>query len=119
MRIGPFWSDQRPYTAISFSTGAGPPLSCRNEGGYFNLFFDMANASATRWVDSSAMALSLGVSVITLLRYRKMTDERRFLIEGTHFRRMTPAPNSPWVWDVEKTQQAFAVASRAPKAARA
>lgn len=65
------------------------------------------------------MAASLGVSVVTLLRYRKMTDERQFLIEGTHFRRMSPAPRAPWVWDAEKTQKAFAVASRAPRAGRA
>lgn len=119
MVIRTFWGDQSLYSSVIFTTGAGPPLSCRNGGGYSNLFFDMANATATRWVDSSAMALSLGVSVITLLRYRKITDERRFLIEGTHFRRMTPAPNSPWVWDVEKTQRAFAVASRTPKRAKA
>lgn len=72
----------------------------------------MATSTATRWVDSSTMADSLGVSVITLLRYRKMQDERQFLIEGTHFRRMSPAPRAPWVWDLDKTQRAFAVASR-------
>ncbi len=72
----------------------------------------MANATATRWIDSNAMALSLGVSVITLLRYRKIADERRFLIEGTHFRRKTPACRAPWVWDMDKTQRAFAAASR-------
>jgi hypothetical protein len=79
----------------------------------------MATSTALRWVDTSTMADSLGISVVTLMRYRKLDDERQFLIEGTHFRRSSPAPRSPWVWDMEKTQRAFAVASRAPKPARA
>ncbi len=79
----------------------------------------MASSTALRWVDTSTMADSLGISVVTLMRYRKLEDERQFLIEGTHFRRSSPAPRSPWVWDAEKTQKAFAVASRAPRAAKA
>ncbi len=76
----------------------------------------MATSTALRWVDTNTMADSLGISVVTLMRYRKLEDERQFLIEGTHFRRSSPAPRSPWVWDAEKTQKAFAVASRAAKA---
>lgn len=59
----------------------------------------------TAWVSTQEMARELGVSVRTLTHYR---DKGGFLTEGRHYRRRTPASQSPWVWHSELTSKAWA-----------
>ena len=58
------------------------------------------------WVSTQEMAVFLGVSIRTLHYYRA---QGKFLQEGRHFRRSTPAPNSPWAWHKELTAKAWGV----------
>ena len=57
------------------------------------------------WISSPDMAKHLGISSRTLFCYRQRDD---LFIEGRHYRRKSPAPNSPWVWSVELTDKAWA-----------
>jgi hypothetical protein len=62
------------------------------------------------WVSTTQMASALGVSSRTLYEYRTATGEKAFLQEGIHFRKKTPAPNSTWLFDRDRTLKAWAVA---------
>ena len=60
--------------------------------------------SDTKLVATPAMAAALGISTRTLHKYIKADAP---FIEGRHFRRATPAPQSPWVWDQELAIKAW------------
>ena len=59
----------------------------------------------TTWISNAEMAAALGIALRTLHKYR---FEHDFLIEGRHWRRMTPSANAPIVWDRERTELAWA-----------
>ena len=51
----------------------------------------------TEWVNTPTMAGVLGISTRTLHAYLHSATSP--FIQGRHYRRMSPAPKSPWVWD--------------------
>lgn len=63
------------------------------------------------------MASALGVSLITLHRYRRKADGGELFIEGRHYRRSTPAARSHWLWHKELAEKAWTQRSRTPSPA--
>ena len=70
----------------------------------------------THWVTNEEMADALRVSTRTLHKFR---TGHAFLQEGRHWRRSTPSPQSPLLWDRELTEKAWIaeLSSAAPAAA--
>jgi hypothetical protein len=67
--------------------------------------FNLNVSDEIHWVNTPTMAAALGVSSRTLHSYlHKATSP---FIEGRHYRRQSPAPKSPWIWDKTLTVKAW------------
>lgn len=62
------------------------------------------NTTPVTWVSTQEMAARLGISTRTLFNYQKRGD---LFTQGRHFRRSTPSPSSPWLWNPELTEKAW------------
>jgi len=51
------------------------------------------------------MAQRLGMSPLSLTRKAQMGGG--YLIKGIHYNQLNDAPNSPFYWNVEKTEEVF------------
>ena len=64
----------------------------------------LAMSEASAWVSTRDIAARLGISTRTLFNYQKRGD---LFTQGRHFRRSTPSPASPWVWEADLTVKAW------------
>ena len=87
----------RAETPTSFQVAPDPGVTPHH--------FNLNVSDEIHWVNTPTMAAALGVSSRTLHSYlHKSTSP---FIEGRHYRRQSPAPKSPWIWDKTLTVKAW------------